>query len=93
VIAYKGGCIEKNLLKHQNIPSINLELFGCPKAVNIFPEMPWLECCGHHSLLKNKEDTYKHCPRVKVEAYLHWLTKYWMSKTLTFCTENHPNLM
>ena len=34
----------------------------------------------HGLLLKNKTDTYKHCPHVEVEAYLHWLTKYWMPK-------------
>ena len=79
-IAYKGGSIEKFLLARLNILSFNLELFGCPKATDIFPEMPWLECCGQHLLLKNKTDSYKHCPCVEVEAYLHWFTKYWMPK-------------
>jgi hypothetical protein len=80
VIAYKGGSFERTLLNRLNIPSFNLELFGCPKDVDIFPEMPWLECCGQHLLLKNNKDTYKHCPHVEVEAFLHWLTKYWMPK-------------
>ncbi len=73
VIAYKGGLIEKNLLAKLKIPTINLESFGCPKADNIFPEMGWLESCGQHKLLKNTTDTYQHCPKVEVEAYLHWL--------------------
>ncbi len=73
VIAYKGGFIEKNLLAKLKIPAINLELYGCPKADNIFPEMVWLESCGQHNLLKNTTDTYRHCPKVEVEAYLHWL--------------------
>jgi hypothetical protein len=77
-IAYKGGSVEKDLLSRLNIPSINLELIGCPKAVDIFPEMVWLESCRKHSLLKNKTDSYKHCPRVEVQAFLFWLTKYWM---------------
>jgi hypothetical protein len=82
VLGYKGGFIEKDLLFKLNIPSINLELFGCPKAVNIFPEMAWLESCGEHKFLKNKTDAYKHCPRVEVEVYLHWLTKYWLPTEL-----------
>ena len=50
VLAYKGGSIEKDLLAKLNIPSVNLELFGCPKARNIFPEMVWstsqlVYCC------------------------------------------------
>ena len=73
VIAYKGGFIEKNLLAKLKIPAINLELYGCPKADNIFPEMVWLESCGQHNLLKNTTDTYRHSPKVEVEAYLHWL--------------------
>jgi hypothetical protein len=74
VIAYKGGSFEKTLLDKLNIPSFNLELLGYPKAINIYHEMAWLECCGQHTLLKNKNETYKHCPRVEVEAYLHWFT-------------------
>ena len=31
-IVYKGGHYEKDLLAKLNIPSINLEYFGCPKA-------------------------------------------------------------
>jgi hypothetical protein len=80
ILAYKGGSFERTLLSRLNIPSFNLELFGCPKAIEIFDEMPWLECCGQHSLLKNNKDTYKHCLRVEVEAFLHWLTKYWITK-------------
>ena len=79
-IAYKGGSFERTLLNLLNIPSFNLELFGCPKAEKNFPELAWLESCKEHKLLKNKTDTYKHCPRVEVEAYLHWLTKYWLPK-------------
>jgi hypothetical protein len=80
VIAYKGGSFERTLLEKLGIPSFNLELLGCPKAENIYHEMVWLECCGQHTLLKNKNETYKHCPRVEVEAYLHWFEQYWKWK-------------
>jgi hypothetical protein len=75
VLAYKGGQIEKDLLEKLNIPSVNLEFFGCPKAKDIYPEMIWLESCGEHNLLRNKTNVHEHCPKVEVEAYLHWLTK------------------
>ena len=31
VVGYKGGHVEKDLLKKLNIPSIDLETLGCPK--------------------------------------------------------------
>ncbi|KAL9952108.1 hypothetical protein ACROYT_G039315 [Oculina patagonica] len=31
VVAYKGGHVERDLLNKLNIPSVNLELYGCPK--------------------------------------------------------------
>ena len=46
LIAYKGGNYEKNLLADLNIPSVNLECFGCPKAQGPFDQMTWLETCG-----------------------------------------------
>ncbi len=75
VLAYKGGRIEKDLLEKLNIPAVNLEFFGCPKAKDIFPKMIWLESCGEHNLLRDKTHAHEHCPKVEVEAYLHWLTK------------------
>ena len=42
-IAYKGGCLERNLLKELDIPAVNLEIFGCPKADYLFGKLPWLE--------------------------------------------------
>ena len=50
VVAYKGGHIEKDLLNQLEIPSVNLEEFGCPKV----EELMHLGCgqevwdCGHH---------------------------------------------
>ena len=68
-LAYKGGHIEKDLLKELNIPALNLESFGCPKADHIFDKMIWLETCGKHFGIK----PYRHCPKVEVEAYGLWL--------------------
>ena len=52
VVAYKGGHIEKDLLNQLEIPSVNLEEFGCPKV----EELMHLGCrqevwdCGHHTV-------------------------------------------
>ena len=35
LVAYKGGCLEKNLLNELQIPCVNLEDFGCLKDRNI----------------------------------------------------------
>ena len=35
-LAYKGGILERDLLKRLGIPSVNLECFGCPKAEALF---------------------------------------------------------
>lgn len=31
VVGYKGGHVERHLLQKLNIPSVNLELYGCPR--------------------------------------------------------------
>jgi hypothetical protein len=71
LLAYKGGNYEKNLLADLNIPSVNIECFGCPKAQKLFGQMIWLETCGKHLTI----DAYQHCPKVEVEAYGLWLEK------------------
>ena len=68
-IAYKGGHFERDLLQHLQIPSINLEHFGCPKAEFLFDRLVWLETCGHHL----GTHSYQHCPKVEVEAFGKWL--------------------
>ena len=68
-LAYKGGNFEKNLLIKLNIPHVNLEIFGCPKASQLFENLIWLETCGHHY----GEHSYQHCPKVEVEAFGTWL--------------------
>ena len=67
-IGYKGGHFERDLLQKLNIPYVNLEDFGCPKAEHLFNRLVWLETCGKHF----GEDPYLHCPKVEVEAFAHW---------------------
>ena len=71
VIAYKGGCLERNLLKELKIPAVNLESFGCPKAKFLFGKLTWIETCGQHI----GTDPHKHCPKVEVEAFAAWLNE------------------
>ena len=68
-LAYKGGCLERNLLKKLNIPATNLESYGCRKAEQLFSKLPWIETCGQHI----GTDPHKHCPKVEVEAFMIWL--------------------
>ena len=70
-LAYKGGHYEKGLLAKLNIPSINLENFGCPKAEVLINELVWLETCGNHTVA----GAYAHCAKLEVEAYAQWLGK------------------
>ena len=72
VIAYKGGHFERDLLAQLGIPGINLELFGCPKAEQLFDRLIWLETCGQHV----GKDPYRHCPKTEVEAFGAWLKEY-----------------
>ena len=68
-IAYKGGHIERDLLKELCIPAVNLEVYGCPKAEFLFDKLIWLETCPNHIATH----AYQHCPKVEVEAFAAWL--------------------
>ena len=68
-IGYKGGHFERDLLRQLKIPSVNLEEFGCPKAVHLFDKLVWLETYGRHI----GKDPYLHCPKVEVEAFACWV--------------------
>ena len=70
-LAYKGGRYERDLLAILNIPSIDLEKYGCPKAEILINELVWLETCGNHTVA----DAYLHCAKLEVEAYAQWLRK------------------
>ena len=71
VLAYKGGYYERDLLTRLDIPSIDLEKFGCPKAEILINELVWLETCRRHMV----PNAYAHCAKVEVEAYAQWLKK------------------
>lgn len=72
IVAYKGGHLEKNVLRNLGIPAINLESLGCPKATVLFHDLVWLETCGNHV----EACAFDHCPKVEVEAYGAWLEKH-----------------
>jgi hypothetical protein len=71
-LAYKGGHYERDLLKRLNIPGMNLEAFGCPKAEVLFGQLGWLETCGKHL---TTVEAYRHCPKVETEAFGLWLNE------------------
>ena len=75
VIAYKGrdfeSHFERDVLTRLGIPAIDLEQYRCPKAEKLMDDLGWLGPCRGHL----KENAYKHCPKVEVEAYGCWLDK------------------
>ena len=76
-IAYKGGNYEKTLLNELNIPFVDLEKWGCPKAAEIMKDMIWLETCGFHK----GADAHLHCSKLEVEAYGRWYyLKMWQQE-------------
>ena len=49
MVAYKGGHVEKDLLKKLNIPSLALETWGCPKYEQLKQTIVEpLASCGFH---------------------------------------------
>ena len=68
-MAYKGGIVERDLLRELNILLVNLEILNCPGASSLFNKLVWLESCGDHIV----SEAYSHCPQVEVQAYADWL--------------------
>lgn len=64
-VAYKGGIIERNLLRQLGIPSLDLEPLGCPKADVLAPMFPEARSCGLHRK--------GHCPRQEVTLFTKWM--------------------
>lgn len=62
VVAYKGGHLEKDLLQSMGIPCLDLEVFGCPKADQLYSSdfKPGYSC-GFH------------CPKQEVFLFYQWL--------------------
>jgi hypothetical protein len=71
-LAYKGGHYERDLLNRLNIPGVNLEACGCPRAEVLFDQLGWLETCGNHLTTVK---AYRHCPKVETEAFGYWLNQ------------------
>ena len=65
-VAYKGGHYERDILRKLNIPSLNLELIGCPKVEAITP-LTSIHGCGKHRSSKS------HCPAKEVQLFQQWL--------------------
>ena len=64
IVGYKGGHIEKDLLKELDLPTINLEEYGCPKFEKL-NSMSMIKDCGHHRFKK-------HCAMVESKAFWQW---------------------
>ena len=64
LVAYKGGHVERNLLRELDLPATNLEHAGCPKfeRLEIYP----IQDCGQHR-------TRGHCAMVECQAFWQWM--------------------
>jgi len=68
-VAYKGGTIERDLLRDLGIPGFDLELMGCPKFKELRPVFgkQYEECGAHDS------SQQKHCSRVESAVFRDWI--------------------
>lgn len=64
VVAYKGGHIERDLLLKLNIPSVDLEVFACPKVYDLKHLGLGYEVwdCGHHHGAGTAHCALAECP-------------------------------
>ena len=75
VIAYKGGCFEKDLLASLGIPSVNLEGFGCPKSLINYKNDGVV---GNVRASIWFQDAFEYCPKVEVEALCSMVGKRYL---------------
>ena len=61
LVGYKGGHMEKDLLRELDLPVINLEHYGCPKFEKL-NTISIIEDCGHHNF-------ENHCGMVESHAF------------------------
>lgn len=66
LIAYKGGHYEKDRLDSLDIPSVNLEHYGCPTYDR-------LQCARYDRIACNYHTRNLHCPRAEVTAFKEWV--------------------
>ena len=74
LVAYKGGHIEKDLLKVLNIPSVNLEDFGCPKVYDLVHQGYGYEVwdCGLHGIVHGSG---VHCSTMECQILMEWVER------------------
>ena len=75
LVAYKGGCCEKLKLEELNLPSVNLEVFGCPKfdhLVRVYGCDQSTTCDLHDPGLGGK---IFHCSLAEVKAFKRWVSE------------------
>ena len=64
VVAFKGGHVEKDLLRELKIPFVNLVDYNCPKVKDLLTEgyRPILDC-GHHL------HSHTHLPQSRMQLF------------------------
>lgn len=67
IIGYKGGQCERDRLESLQIPSVNLELYGCPAYDTMRSRENTKLGCKYHRTKR------AHCPRSEVAAFKTWL--------------------
>lgn len=73
IIAYKGGRHEKEKLEELKIPSVNLEIYGCPKYIELlrwYGVSPMQDTCGLHN---QSTDRIYHCALAEVKMFKRWV--------------------
>ena len=79
LLAYKGGCLERNLLSELNIPSFNLEeIFDCPQMGILSDRDPFVQtyqCYNHISFNRG----FLHCATLESAFYAKWVSEKLLS--------------
>lgn len=76
VVAYKGGVNEKSALDLLGIPSVNLELFGCPVMKQLQQDFGRESAnCGHHVEDFRPSMDHVPCAMGKVNILRKWMTE------------------
>lgn len=77
IVAYKGGCFERDILQKMSMKSINLEEFGCPKfdvlIQNPLYKITTEPCPLHCWRMKKPSLKPHHCCLREVQTFRAWL--------------------
>ena len=88
IVAYRGGKLEKDVLYWLNIPSLNLETYGCPSFLDNYRyhDNYSINSCGQHRFKRkindNDSNGEEYCPIKKANFYRHWVLKETSKTTL-----------